>query len=110
MPVWFFRNQIKYKTMKIIISILIFYKKLIVSSFITALCMGFLGLILFNEYSFKFVGISYIFISLLFHYFVYEVRNYNEYYFYFNLGLSRSLLWGITLLFSIAIGLIFIII
>jgi hypothetical protein len=93
--------------MRIINAIWLFYKKLIISSLsfsiIIALLGGFLletGLLL------KGIGLAYIFIAPLFHFFIYELRNENEYYFYYNLGLSKIVLWISTVLISLSIGLI----
>lgn len=38
-------------------------------------------------------GFGYLLSSLLCHYFIYEIRNKGEYYFYGNLGFSRLGLW-----------------
>lgn len=94
--------------MRILKAILIFYQKLIVPTLILSGLIGLMGLALFGEFSLKTIGISYIFLGLLFHYFIYEVRNSNEYYFYYNMGLSRLSLWIITFGLSLVIGLIFI--
>jgi hypothetical protein len=47
-----------------------------------------------------------IFASLLFHYLIYEIRNSKEYYFYFNMGLTKLMLWLSTLFISIFIAVI----
>jgi hypothetical protein len=96
------------KIMRIVKAILIFYQKLIIPTLILSGLLGFIGLGITGEISLKTIGISYIFLGLLFHYFIYEVRNYNEYYFYYNMGLSRLSLWIITFVLSFIIGLIFI--
>jgi hypothetical protein len=70
--------------------------------------LGFIGLGIVGAFSLKTIGISYIFSGLLFHYLIYEVRNRNEYYFYYNLGLSRLILWVVTFVLSLLIGLTFI--
>jgi hypothetical protein len=41
-----------------------------------------------------------------FHFAIYEIRNPNEYYFYYNLGLSKTVLWISTIAISFCIGLI----
>jgi len=88
-------------------AILIFYQKLIIPSLIISGLLGFIGFRITGEISLKTIGISYIFFGLLFHYFIYEVRKGNEYYFYYNLGLSRLSLWIITFVLNLIIGLIF---
>jgi len=94
--------------MRIVEAILIFYKKLLIPSLLLSGLLGLIGLAVVGEFSLKTIGISYIFLGLLFHYFTYEVRNSNEYYFYYNLGLSRLSLWLITFTMNLAIGLTFI--
>ncbi len=96
--------------MRIIKAILIFYQKLILPTLVLSGLLGLIGFAIAGEFSLKTIGISYIFLGLLFHYFIYEIRNSNEYYFYYNLGLSRLSLWIITFVLSLVIGLIFIII
>lgn len=96
--------------MRIIISILFFYKKLVVPSLIVAIALGFLGGISTGEFSLKTFGISYFLMSMCFHYIIYEKRNRGEYYFYYNMGLSKYLLWGTTLFLSLIFGLILVIV
>ncbi|WP_353146666.1 hypothetical protein [Chryseobacterium sp.] len=76
----------------------IFYKKLIIPTILFSLlpCL----LFQFNMGTF---GLSFILIFPLLHYFIYELRLKNEYYFYAHFGLSRILLWSITLSLSIAL-------
>jgi len=95
--------------MRTLKAILIFYQKLITPTLILSGLLGIIGLGITGEFSLKAIGISYIFLGLLFHYFIYEVRNSNEYYFYYNLGLSRLSLWIITFVLSLIIGLTLII-
>ena len=92
--------------MRIIISILFFYKKLVVPSLIVAIALNFPEWILTGVVPFGKVVSAYILMSLCFHFFIYEKRNSNEYYFYHNMGLSKYVLWGTTLLLSLIIGLI----
>ena len=92
--------------MLIIKSILIFYKKLIVPTLVLSLVFGFIGFGISGNFSLKLVGISYILISLLIHYIIYELMYPNEYYFYFNFGLNKYILWACTFILSLIIGLI----
>ncbi len=94
--------------MRILKAILIFYKKLIIPTLILSGLLAFIGMSITGEFSFKTVGISYIILGMLFNYFTYELRDSNEYYFYYNLGLSRLSLWIITFILSLVIGLIFV--
>lgn len=95
--------------MRVIKAILIFYQKIL---FPTLIFTGLLGVVVFGfteEFSLKILGSAYIITGLMFHYFIYEIRYANEYYFYYNFGLSRSMLWLCTFSLNLAIGLLFII-
>lgn len=77
---------------KKIITYLFFYSKILIPTLCLAVSMGFVfGL------SFKIIILSYVLFSLMFHYVIYERIYPNEYYFYYNLGLSKIFLWSITL-------------
>lgn len=92
--------------MRILISLLIFYKKLVVPSLVVAMALGFPEWQKTEVFPIGTVVISYILLSLAFHYLIYEKRNSNEYYFYYNMGLSKLVLWGASLFVSSFIGLI----
>jgi hypothetical protein len=51
------------------------------------------------------IGIVYICLTPVFQYFIYEIRNPEEYYFYYNMGLSKLFLWVYSLIISTVIGL-----
>jgi len=98
--------------MKIIISLLIFYKKLIIPSFLMALLSGFAYkyvLIATGNTDFDAIPLfssgaaagAYFIFSLVFQFFIYEIKNANEYYFYYNLGLNKNILWISNLIFSL---------
>lgn len=88
----------------------LFYKKLFVPSLILSILTGLLWSIDSGSDFLTSVGISYVFITPAFQYLTYELRNKNEYYFYFNQGFSKLLLWTLTCVISFLIGLLFIII
>lgn len=46
------------------------------------------------------IGFAFLIIAPFVHFFVYEVKNKNEYYFYYNLGLSKIKLWLSTFLIA----------
>jgi hypothetical protein len=94
--------------MRMLRAILIFYQKLFVPALVLSGLLGLIGFGISGVFSLRAIGVSYFFFGLLFHYFIYEVRNFNEYYFYYNLGLSRLSLWLVTLFLNLVIGLIFI--
>lgn len=104
--------------MRITISIWIFYKKLIIPTLITSIVMGALGPIVMGtldkglNYAFlvQNIGMLYIVLTPLFQYFIYEINNPGEYYFYYNMGLSKLHLWIATFLIGLIIGLTLIVI
>ena len=82
----------------------IFYSRLIIPSLslsvmLSLLMMGHVGFL-------AGVGMSYIVFSIALHYYIYEMKNADEYYFYHNLGLSKFWLWSNTITISLLIGLI----
>ncbi|MGE0078139.1 MAG: hypothetical protein AB7S48_09785 [Bacteroidales bacterium] len=92
--------------MRTIKSILIFYEKIVIPAAVVSIVLGLFSIKLSVAPFFKGTGFAYMFIGPLFHYFVYETRNPNEYYFYYNLGLNKISLWLSSVLISILIGLI----
>ena len=92
--------------MRIFIPILFFYKKLILPSIAGATALSFCEYIMTGKFHGSFFAFSYILMTLAFQYVIYEKRNPNDYYFYFNLGLGKLVLWGTTLLLSMGIVLI----
>lgn len=90
--------------MRIIHGLYFFYKKLILpavglSIFLSLMTMPFAALS-------TGIGISFIFLLPCFQYLVYELRNPAEYFFYYNLGLSKGWLWLITIGISLLAGFI----
>jgi len=79
----------------------IFYKKLLIPAVLFSLLMAFqIG------FSFESFGLFFILLFPLIHYFIYELRFKNEYFFYANFGFSRLFLWIITLSFGLIIKII----
>ncbi len=88
--------------MIIIRSIYLFYKKIFLASIAVSIAIVFLLSLLIPIHSFiGSFGISYMFVLPLIHYYIYELRNRNEYYFYYNLGLSKISLWMITAILAL---------
>jgi hypothetical protein len=83
----------------------VFYAKLLIPSFALSILIGLMGQVAFVSDPLTSIGISYIFIAPVFQYLTYELRNKNEYYFYFNQGLSKVFLWTLTCIVSFLIGL-----
>lgn len=91
--------------MRILYGLCFFYQKLIVPSLVISFVLSFFMMKRVDLYAG--IGISFIFLTPVFHYFIYEIRNPNEYYFYYNLGLSKLLLWTNTIIISLIVGLLF---
>ncbi|HZJ74656.1 MAG TPA: hypothetical protein VFC87_07620 [Perlabentimonas sp.] len=85
-------------------SVLVFYNKLLVPSVAIVIVIWFMGFLFSGKFSFRTIGLGYILVALLFHYFIYEIRSSNEYNFYRNIGISRLALWIATLAISVFIG------
>lgn len=77
-----------------------------VPTLIFSALVGLVGFPMSGRYSLAGVGIGYMLFSPFFHYFIYDIRNSNEYYFYHNMGLSRLALWVVSVTISLAVGLI----
>lgn len=90
--------------MRIVHGLRFFYQKLIIPSLVLSVLLAYFVLGLGKLCSGT--GISFIFLTPVFHYFTYELRRPNEYYFYYNLGLSKSVLWLSTIGISLVIGLV----
>ncbi|MEI6139703.1 MAG: hypothetical protein WCP85_10600 [Mariniphaga sp.] len=94
--------------MRIALSIWMFYKKLIIPSLSMSALTGFLVFLNSNSVplTWRWSWISFILFTPLFQYFIYEVRNPNEYYFYYNMGISKLALFISSWILSVFIGLI----
>ena len=86
----------------------VFYKKLIIPS----LAISILLAILFTDSTriLSGIGIAYIFLTPCMQFLLYDLARPNEYYFYFNLGMSRFNLWLNSVVVSLVIGLFLIMI
>jgi len=78
----------------------LFYKRLILPALLLAFLSGLFFMTFAMRFSSTAVGIAYLFFACLFHYFIYEIRHSYEYYFYYNLGLSKLHLWINTIVTS----------
>lgn len=90
--------------MRIVHGLYFFYQKLIIPSLVLSIVLSYFTMERSNFY--VGTGISFVFLTPTFHYFTYEIKNPNEYYFYHNLGLSKLVLWTNTIIISIFFGLI----
>jgi len=79
----------------------IFYKKIMFPTLGFSLLISFL-----SSFSIKNFGLNFLLILPVLHYFIYELRFKNEYYFYANVGFSRIFLWAGTILSGIIVKII----
>ncbi|SFH02213.1 hypothetical protein SAMN04489864_104145 [Pedobacter insulae] len=94
--------------MNILAALWVFYKKLIFPSFAISVLLA-----LFFIDSSKFlsgVGIAYVFLTPSLHFLFYDLSRPKEYYFYHNLGLSKTTLYLNSILISLIIGIILLLI
>jgi len=92
--------------MRIVKSFWMFYKKLVIPALTVSAAIASIVFFSSETPSFKWFGISYMIVTPMFQYYIYETRNPNEYYFYYNMGMSKPILWLATFVFSSLIGLI----
>jgi len=96
-------TKLKFKRM--LASIVAFQQKLILPTFCVALGIGIAGYFMVTSIPVvQGTGFGYILAGPLTHYFIYELRNENEYYFYFNMGLNKIILYGSTVILNLIFG------
>ncbi|MES2827621.1 MAG: hypothetical protein V4687_05695 [Bacteroidota bacterium] len=94
--------------MQLLKAVWFFYQKMIIPSFAVSILLS-----LFTMSYIQIlpgIGIAFIFLTPAFHYYIYELRNPDEYYFYYNMGLGKITLWISTIILSIIVGVILIVI
>lgn len=74
--------------MRILKNILLFQKKIFFISYLISIFVGFL----FGG-DLKIIGLIFLLITPFTQYFFYEIKNKNQYYYYYNLGISDTMLW-----------------
>ncbi len=77
--------------MRLLKNILLFQKKIVFTSYIISIPIA----ILFKNINV--VGVSVMFVMLMLHFFIYELKNQDEYFYYYNLGITKLQLWFSTL-------------
>lgn len=84
-------------------ALILFQIRIVIPAIFVSLLSGGFGLAAIPSYKGFCMGcgLGYMFFAPLFHYFIYELRNPGEYYFYYNLGLSKMFLWGSTVISAI---------
>ncbi len=82
--------------MRLLKNILLFQKKIVFTSAIIAVAIGFIFSVSLNI-----IGLYYLYIAPMTHLFIYEIKNKNEYYYYYNLGLTKLILWGSTFVIAL---------
>ena len=90
---------------KLVYLLLAFQQKLVLPTFCVAIGIGVTGyFMVWSTPIIEGIGFGYILAGPLTHYFVYDVRNENEYYFYFNAGLNKIALYSSTTVLNTLIG------
>ena len=84
-----------------------FYSKIIIPSVSLSIIVGLFGATNLNSFFHAF-GIAHIILTTIVQYATYELRNPKEYYFYYNIGLSKPALYVYTFIISLFIGIIFV--
>ena len=86
-------------------AVIAFQQKLILPTFCLAIAIGIAGyFMLWSTPLVRGTGFGYILAGPLTHYFIYELRNENEYYFYFNMGLNKTMLYASTVIINLIFG------
>ena len=88
-------------------AIILFHKKLAVPSLAFSLLIGLYSIFMNDQVNIAAFGMPYLLLPSLMQYFIYEIKNKDEYFFYHNIGLSKIYLWVSTLIISL-LGAIFI--
>ncbi len=94
-----------------------FYRKLFISLSLISFLVACIGVALFSSMGgikieelptlmINVFAVTYTLLTPLLIYFVYETRNPEEYYFYYNVGLSKVALWGSSMITSLVTSLI----
>ena len=91
------------QTMSILKALIVFYQKLIIPTLLFSIMANLVGTLITGAFRMEVLGVSNVIISLLFQYFIYDLVNPNEYYFYFNIGLNKYILWASNLVSSLII-------
>jgi len=79
----------------------IFYFKILIPTILFSLLIAFQ-----TGFNTSNIGLCFLLLLPLFHYFIYELRLKNEYYFYANFGFSKLFLWIMTLSLSLIINIL----
>jgi len=88
----------------------LFYRKLIVPAVVTTILISLFSIPVNGSYSNTATAVGYIFATFFFQYFIYEVKNPNEYYFYYNLGFTKLSLWSYNLIIGLILFIIILLI
>lgn len=83
-----FINHLKIATLRIFKNILLFQKKIFFISYPISILIGILA-----GGQPKMMGLSFLLIAPFVHYYLYDIIDKNQYYYYYNLGLSNCMLW-----------------
>jgi len=82
----------------------LFYGRSVIPALLISIAISFVGMKFTESLEFTLLGKSYFFISLLWLFFLYQIKYPEEYYFYYNLSLNKATLWGFSFFMSIIIS------
>ncbi len=87
--------------LRLLLNILLFQKRIFFPSIFISIILSY---IFYSQL--KNTGFLYLLIAPTLHYFIYEIFNSKEYYYYYNLGLPKNILWGTTFVLGAIVQLI----
>jgi hypothetical protein len=90
--------------MRVLAGLYFFYQKLIFPPLIISIILSLL--LMPGPNFFKGTGTAFIILFPVVHYYTYDIRKPQEYYFYYNLGLDKPVLWIITVILGFLIGIL----
>ncbi len=82
--------------MRTLRNILLFQRDILLISYSISISIG-----LLVRFEPMLIGLNFMLIAPISHFFLYEIRNKNYYYYFYNLGLSKTILWCSTFIIGI---------
>ncbi len=82
-----------------------FQQKLLLPTLCTSVAIGIAGyFMIWSTPIIQGMGFGYFLAGPMVHYYLYDLRNPNEYYFYYNAGVSKRILYGTTVGLNAGVG------
>ena len=82
----------------------LFYVKIFIPSILIAILIALSYLVISGVFSPHLIGYSYFFLAIGFHLVLYDLNHPAQYYFYYNLGISKMDLWAGSIIASLIIS------